>query len=174
MVVLPLLLALASAWLAPVEGPVVRPFAAPESPYGAGHRGVDFAAPPGTAVRAAAAGTVTFAGPVGGAGHVAVAHAGRVITSYSYLSATGVRRGQAVRAGDTVGRTGGRGPGHGAGVVHFGVRTSAGYVDPMAYLATPPAGIRLAPVVGRVPERGGYTCGTRPHGREFTRPRFHR
>src|SRR5262245_51883440 len=61
-------------WVRPVAGPVVAPFAAPTSVYGPGHRGVDFGAPPGTAVAAANAGVVTFAGSVAGTLHVVVLH----------------------------------------------------------------------------------------------------
>lgn len=42
--------------------------AAPAGPYGPGHRGVDLAAAPDAPVVAPAAGTVSFAGPVGGRG----------------------------------------------------------------------------------------------------------
>ncbi|MEX2099858.1 MAG: hypothetical protein WEB19_00445, partial [Acidimicrobiia bacterium] len=36
----------AAKWLRPVDGRVVEPFRASATTYGAGHRGVDFAAPP--------------------------------------------------------------------------------------------------------------------------------
>src|SRR6185312_15755146 len=61
-------------WVPPVTGAVVRQFAEPISVYAAGHRGVDFAAAPGAPVRAANAGTVSFAGDVAGSLHVVVAH----------------------------------------------------------------------------------------------------
>ena len=38
------------AWLLPVDGPVARSFEAPAFAYGPGHRGIDFAVPPGTPV----------------------------------------------------------------------------------------------------------------------------
>src|SRR5688500_8539778 len=94
----------------PVNGPVVRPFEAPAGPYAAGHRGVDFAVPPGTPVRAAAAGTVVFAGPVAGARHVVVAHAEGLRTSYSYLRGVRVAVGDAVERGAVLGSSGGHGP----------------------------------------------------------------
>jgi murein DD-endopeptidase MepM/ murein hydrolase activator NlpD len=63
-----------SPWTRPVAGRVVRPFVAPKSRYGAGHRGADLAATPGTPVRAAGTGRVVFAGPVAGTRHVVVEH----------------------------------------------------------------------------------------------------
>src|SRR3954447_17287967 len=73
----------AGGWLRPVDGAVVQPFDAPSSPYAPGHRGVDFAAAPGTPVRAANDGVVSFAGSVAGTLHVTIAHDGGLRTSYS-------------------------------------------------------------------------------------------
>ena len=124
-------------WLLPVEAPLVRPFEEPRSRYGPGHRGADFAAAPGTAVRAANDGLVSFAGSVAGALHVVVAHAGGLRTSYSFLSRVDVRAGQTVRRGDTVGATGGAGDGHGPGVFHLGLRIGERYIDPMQLFGPP-------------------------------------
>src|SRR5918912_2069876 len=74
------------AWAWPVVGPVIRGFEPPTSPYGPGHRGIDIAAPEGTAVSAAAPGTVTFAGRVGGELFVTVDHGGGVKSTYAFLS----------------------------------------------------------------------------------------
>src|SRR5215217_692811 len=71
----------AGGWLRPVDGAVVRPFEAPSSEYAAGHRGVDFAVAPGTPVRAANDGVVSFAGSVAGTLHVTIVHAGGLRTS---------------------------------------------------------------------------------------------
>lgn len=125
------LAAQAAQWIPPVGGAIVRPFVAPTAEYATGHRGVDFAAVPGTAVRAANDGTVTFAGSVAGALHVVVSHQGGIRTSYSFLSSFDVRVGQTVSRGQVVGRAGGTGDGHGNGVLHFGVRVGERYVDPM-------------------------------------------
>jgi Peptidase family M23 len=123
-------------WVRPVDGAVVRPFEQPASVYGVGHRGVDLAAAPGTPVRAANDGVVSFAGTVAGTLHVTITHAGNLRTSYSFLSAVSVRTGQVVARGDIVGAAGGAGaepgdPHHGAGMLHFGLRIGDRYVDPM-------------------------------------------
>ena len=53
----------AGAWTWPADGAVLRPFGLGSDPYAGGqHRGVDVAGPEGAAIRAPAAGTVTFAG----------------------------------------------------------------------------------------------------------------
>jgi hypothetical protein len=119
------------AWIPPVDGPVVRPFVAPIAVYAAGHRGVDLAAAPGTPVRAANDGTVSFAGTVAGSLHVVVAHAGGIRTSYSYLASADVHTGDPVRRGQVIGHAGGSGEAHEPGVLHFGVRVGDRYVDPM-------------------------------------------
>ncbi len=118
-------------WMRPVDGQVVEPFDAPSSEYAAGHRGVDFAAAPGTPVRAANDGVVSFAGSVAGTLHVTVAHAGDLRTSYSFLGSVGVRVGQPVTRGDVVGLTGGVGTDHDGRVLHLGLRIGDRYVDPM-------------------------------------------
>jgi hypothetical protein len=119
------------AWVAPVDGRVVAPFAPPATRYGRGHLGVDFAARAGTRVRAAGDGIVTFAGSVAGARHVVVAHAGGLRTSYSFVATTTVRRGDAVRAGQIVATSGGTGGTHDGTVLHFGLRAGETYLDPM-------------------------------------------
>jgi Peptidase family M23 len=123
------------AWLRPVGGAVIRPFSEPPARYAAGHRGVDFAAPAGTSVRAAHDGTVTFAGDVAGSLHVVVAHDGGIRTSYSYLLRVDVRVGQRVRGGQVVGIAGGHGDGHTSAVLHLGARIGDRYIDPMLLFA---------------------------------------
>jgi hypothetical protein len=122
---------LAGAWLRPVDGGVVRPFAQPASVYGPGHRGVDLAAAPATPVRAANDGIVRFAGSVAGTLHVTVAHGAALRTSYSFLQSIAVRDGQTVARGDVLGTSGGSDADHDGTVLHFGVRVGDRYVDPM-------------------------------------------
>ncbi len=120
-----------TTWSPPVPGRVVRPFSEPANQFAAGHRGVDFAAPAGAAVRAAGAGTVAFAGDVAGSLHVVVAHTNGLRTSYSFLLDVSVHVGQTVARGDVVGHAGGTDEDHAVGVLFFGLRVGDRYVDPM-------------------------------------------
>lgn len=73
------------------------------------HRGVDYAAPTGTPVRAAGAGRVAFVGIKGGYGKVVeLAHPGGVRTVYGHLSrfARGLRAGQPVAQGQLIAQVG--------------------------------------------------------------------
>ena len=73
-----------------------------------GHYAIDIAADYGATVRAAAGGTVTFAGwkNNGGGYQVWVAHGSGLYTTYNHMSAITVGRGQHVGRGQTVGRVG--------------------------------------------------------------------
>jgi murein DD-endopeptidase MepM/ murein hydrolase activator NlpD len=69
------------------------------------HKGVDYAAPTGTPVRAAGDGRVQFAGRKGGYGNVLeIAHSRGIVTVYGHLSrfAKGVRVGTKVTQGEVV------------------------------------------------------------------------
>ena len=136
-----------SAWARPVPGAVARPFVAPRAIYGPGHRGVDFIAPPGTAVVAGYAGVVSFAGMVAGSLHVVIDHGDGLRTSSSFLARIDVHRGDRVVRGQVIGVAGGIGPEHAAGVFHFGLRVGETYVDPMKLFAP----VDLAAVIRLVP-----------------------
>lgn len=115
-------------WRPPIDAAAVwRPFDPPSSDWLAGHRGVDFEVPRGTAVRAAAAGTVTFAGRVSDRPLVVVDH-GALRTSYEPVSAS-VRPGQHVTRGEVLGSRGIGG--HCADrCLHWGARAGDTYLDP--------------------------------------------
>lgn len=89
-------------WPLVPEPEVVRAFEPPAGPYASGHRGVDLAGRPGQVVRAAMAGTVGFAGSIGGKPVVTVLHGGRR-TTYEPVVAS-VEAGRPVAAGDALGR----------------------------------------------------------------------
>lgn len=108
------------------------------------HLGVDYAAPTGTPVWAAAAGVITTRGPSGGAGNlVTLRHDGGIETLYMHLDkfATGQKVGQRVAAKTVIGFVGTTGLSTGPHL-HFGVKQNGSYTDPS----------KLAPVRGkRVP-----------------------
>lgn len=100
------------------------------------HTGVDFAAPTGTPVRAAASGTVTFAGwHPGGWGYLVTIKHGKGLRSMSaHLSHVDVTVGQRVALGTqigTVGSTGNSGGPH----LHFELRLKDAAVDPTRTLS---------------------------------------
>ena len=73
------------------------------------HKGVDYAAPTGTPVRAAGDGRVVFAGRRGGYGNVIeIDHAHGISTVYGHLSrfAKGLRSGSSVEQGQVIGAVG--------------------------------------------------------------------
>jgi murein DD-endopeptidase MepM/ murein hydrolase activator NlpD len=121
---------------APVAGEVLRSFDAPETSFGTGHRGVDLAATPGTGIRAAGDGIVTFAGRVADTRWVAIDHGDGIVTSYGPLDPRTVDAGRAVRRGELLGTlaAGGHGlAGHDRGL-HWGARRAGHYIDPLGLL----------------------------------------
>lgn len=136
----------ATGWVRPVPGPVLREFEPPASVYGAGHRGVDFAAATGTTVRAAGPGRVEFAGNVAGGLHVTVLHGNGLRTSYSFLGRVDVAKGDVVDAGAVIGVSGARGHDR-SPLLHMGLRSGDVYLDPMMLFATrvPADVVRLIP-----------------------------
>ncbi len=125
------------AFQLPVPPPpvVLSPFRPPEHRYGTGHRGVDLAAPAGTPIRAAAAGTVVYAGMLAGRGVVSVQHDGGLRTTYEPVDAA-VHPGQRVTSGQALGTLQ---PGHPScapeDCLHWGARLpDETYLDPMSLL----------------------------------------
>lgn len=105
---------------------------APEQRWKPGHRGVDLAAPTGTAVVAPAEGTVSFVGSVAGRPTVSIEMGGGWRTTLEPVEAS-VAVGDAVRAGQAIGTV--AAGGHCSGrCVHWGLRAGHGrderYRDP--------------------------------------------
>ena len=76
------------------------------------HKGIDFAAPPGTPIRAAADGVISFSGWQNGYGNfITIKHWGPYSTAYGHMSriATGMTRGKKVSQGDVIGYVGSTG-----------------------------------------------------------------
>ncbi|HKP75773.1 MAG TPA: M23 family metallopeptidase, partial [Longimicrobiaceae bacterium] len=116
------------------------------------HLGVDLAAGYGTPVRAAADGSVSWAGPKGGYGNlVEVSHPNGYATRYGHLSAVaaGLRVGAAVRQGDVIGYVGATGLATGPHL-HYEVRRKGVPVDPL-----------VAQPSTATPQEMGYDLGFR-------------
>jgi murein DD-endopeptidase MepM/ murein hydrolase activator NlpD len=117
----------------PVTGTITSPFGWRSNPFGGGpefHQGLDIAAPQGTTVTAAAAGTVIMAQWYGGYGnYVLIDHGGSYSTGYGHLSAMYVSAGQSVQRGQAIGAVGSTGQSTGPHL-HFEVRIAGKPVDP--------------------------------------------
>lgn len=121
---------------------MVRPFAAPSSQYGPGHRGVDLGGTPGEPVLAAADGVVVFAGLVAGRGVVSLDHGGLRTTYQPVVLA--VLPGQAVARGSVIGQLAAGHEGCGAAAcLHWGVRRGLEYLDPLGLFSS--GRVRLLP-----------------------------
>jgi murein DD-endopeptidase MepM/ murein hydrolase activator NlpD len=97
-----------------------------------GHMGVDYAAPEGTPVWAAADGKIVHRGPQGGAGNLVVLeHDAGMQTLYMHLSkfAKGQSVGDRVKQKTVIGYVGSTGLSTGAHL-HFGVKRGGKFVDP--------------------------------------------
>jgi murein DD-endopeptidase MepM/ murein hydrolase activator NlpD len=132
----------------PLDGPVkvLRGFDPPATPWGRGHRGVDLAARVGDRVLAAAAGTVTVAGPVAGSGVVVVDH-GLVRSTYEPVSAL-VSVGSRVRQGDLLGIVAAGSHCDGTPCLHWGLLHGHTYLNPLDLIASATS-VRLVPAAQR-------------------------
>ncbi|GAA1732134.1 M23 family metallopeptidase [Aeromicrobium alkaliterrae] len=121
----------------PVDAPLTSAFGRrvhPVTGQPRQHDGLDFGAPCGTPVAAAAAGTVVRAGHAGGYGlRVEVDHGGGRVTSYSHLSSAQVAVGSVVTQGQPVARVGTTGVSTGCHL-HFSVHDGGTAVDPAPLL----------------------------------------
>jgi len=132
-----------SCLLPPVIAPISDPFREPACQWCPGNRGLEYAVPAGTPVRAAAAGTVTFSGPVAGTFYVVVQHADGMRATYGQLTGSHLAAGDVVVAGAIVGTS--------AGGLHFGLRVGDRYVDPALFIGRVVERVRLVPTDGSAP-----------------------
>jgi murein DD-endopeptidase MepM/ murein hydrolase activator NlpD len=99
------------------------------------HKGVDFAAKPGSDVVAVAAGVVTFSGRKSGYGNtVEVSHADGYVTLYAHNQSNVAQIGDLVQRGQTIAKVGrsGRATGY---HVHFEVSKGGNPVNPASFIA---------------------------------------
>lgn len=104
------------------------------------HRGIDYAAPTGTRVRATGDGLVSFSGIQGGYGKViSIRHNGNKTTVYGHLSgfASGIKAGERVSQGETIGYVGATGLATGPHL-HYEFRVGGIHRNPLT-ITLPPA-----------------------------------
>jgi murein DD-endopeptidase MepM/ murein hydrolase activator NlpD len=119
----------------PVDAPVASPFGLrflgirPDI-----HHGVDLAVPIGTPVSAMKSGKVAFAGELGGYGLVVILeHNPKLRTLYAHLSELSVRRGDVVKGGQVIAKSGNSGNANGAHL-HFEIERWGRDEDPVELL----------------------------------------
>jgi murein DD-endopeptidase MepM/ murein hydrolase activator NlpD len=147
---------------------LVAGFDPPGTPWDPGHRGVDLAGSAGQSVRAALAGTVSYAGRIAGRGVVVVDH-GLTRTTYEPVDAT-APLGTAVAGGDVIGTLALAGshclP---RACLHWGLREGDTYLDPLSLVGGGP--VRLLPLWQEVPAAipaRRVTADIDPTARELT------
>jgi murein DD-endopeptidase MepM/ murein hydrolase activator NlpD len=135
------------------------------------HAGIDFGAPIGSQVRAAADGKIEIAGPVSGFGnHIRIKHDG-FETSYSHLSEIpeAIKPGVEVKQGEIIALSGNTGLSTGPHL-HFEFYLNGSAVDPLPHLGTEihlAAGAGEGLVTGGAPASGGAAAsGSAPASAE--------
>lgn len=114
----------------PVRGRLTSAFGT----RGGSHEGIDIAAPRGTAIVAAEAGKVIFAGRMGDYGKmVVVKHAGDYRSIYAHLRTFHVQQGHFVESGQRIAEVGATGNASGPHL-HFEIRNRDRARDPLRYL----------------------------------------
>lgn len=144
-------------YLWPVRGPITSDFGYRfifgENNF---HRGIDIAAAQGTAINAAADGTVIFAGERGTYGNLVIlSHSNGFQTYYAHCSKLLVTVGQSVTQGQPIAAVGSTGRSTGPHC-HFEVRYQNSPIDPLCYLP----GTNNAPVHTQLPEEPEETPPT--------------
>lgn len=115
----------------PTRGTVTSGFG---NRWGRLHAGIDVAAPTGTPIWAAKAGSVIFAGQQSGYGNVVIiSHGGGMTTLYAHQSQIRASEGQQVAQGDTIGAVGNTGRSTGPHL-HFETRYGGSPRDPRGCL----------------------------------------
>lgn len=117
-------------WGWPVDGSVIARFSA----SGVGNKGLDFAGKRGDAVRAAADGTVVYAGAglVGYGNLIIVRHNNNYISAYAHNDRFRVKEGDNVKLGQIIAEMGSSGADRDK--LHFEIRREGKPVDPLQYL----------------------------------------
>lgn len=124
-------------FVVPAEGRITSAFGLRRDPFHRGrrfHSGIDIANIRMTKIKAAADGVVTYAARRGGHGRtVIIDHGNGYTTKYSHLRKYFVKKGDVVRAGDSIAGMGSSGRSTGTHL-HFEIRRHDKPIDPLAYL----------------------------------------
>lgn len=122
---------------------------------GAMHAGIDFKGAIGSPIFAAAEGRVTYAGWKSGYGQaIEITHGNGILTRYGHLSRIGVKVGQTVAAGATIGGLGSTGRSTGPHL-HFEVRINDRAINPRPFLEAAPDVLKEVRRTGNDPRAGG-------------------
>lgn len=118
----------------PVTGNITSRFGARESIRDHAHKGMDIAAPNGTSIKAAADGTITYSGWMGGYGNlIIISHANGIQTYYGHCSKLYLKKGTQVKAGDVIAAVGSTGNSTG-NHLHFEIRKNGTQINPQKYV----------------------------------------
>lgn len=120
-------------FMRPVDGKVISGYGPKEG--GLHNDGINIKAPKGTAVRAAENGVVAYTGSeMSGYGNlVLIRHGDRWMTAYAHMDKTLVKKGDVVKAGQSIGTVGSTGTVD-SPQLHFEVRKGTQAVDPAKYI----------------------------------------
>jgi murein DD-endopeptidase MepM/ murein hydrolase activator NlpD len=132
----------AAVWAWPVEAPhpIVRSFIAPETPYSAGHRGIDINAERGAIVRTPADGVIHFSGFVVNRNLISINHGGGLISSFEPVHSE-LAEGTVVHRGQPIGTLQ---SGHcRVTCLHLGARLHGQYISPLNFLGGIPHSVLL-------------------------------
>ena len=118
----------------PTSGVITSRFGSIASIRSGPHTGLDIGAPTGTPIKAAAAGTVTYAGWMSGYGNlIIITHSSSVQTYYGHCSKINVSNGQSVSQGELIGLVGSTGNSTGPHL-HLEVRVNGIAYNPQNYV----------------------------------------
>lgn len=125
---------LGMALINPTSGTITSRFGSNDSVRDHTHAGIDVAAPKGTPIKAAAAGTVTYSGNAndGYGYYVVISHGNGVQTVYAHCSKLLVKKGQKVSQGELIAKVGSTGNSTG-NHLHFEVRKDGVTYNPQHY-----------------------------------------
>lgn len=125
-------------WPCPSSSRITSGFGGRSSPTegaSSNHQGVDIGASTGSAIVAAASGTVVISTYSYSAGnYIMLSHGGGVYTVYMHCSQLLVSEGQEVSQGQTIAKVGSTGYSTGPHL-HFGVRSGGQYLNPLNYVS---------------------------------------